>query len=312
MGKILVTGASGSLGIWVLKYLLSENKYEITAIDIKSKETIKKLKPYHKRLNIIYGDVEDYALIDSLVKEHDIIIHLAGIMPPLCNLNRNFGEQIDLLGTENIARSISFYNPDCFLIYPSTTYLYENSSKEISSTSPINYNQDDYFSGIKEQCENIIKKKLKNYIIFRMPFLMEDSLNQHLYLFQKNTEIELLSTRDAAYAIVSSLKYLTELNKKTKIISGGEGCRINSTSLLIKLLEIYGYRKNILWNTFFNTFQYSGNIYKPDKKLIKMLNYQNDTISSFLETLKNQYHNNFFSKFLAKIYIKKLERKMKS
>ena len=37
MKKVLVTGAAGSIGLQVIKYLLSEGKYEITALDLKSK-----------------------------------------------------------------------------------------------------------------------------------------------------------------------------------------------------------------------------------------------------------------------------------
>ena len=41
MKKILVTGAAGTVGINVLKFLLSEGKYEITALDLKNKKTEK-------------------------------------------------------------------------------------------------------------------------------------------------------------------------------------------------------------------------------------------------------------------------------
>mgnify|MGYP003502335869 CR=1 FL=1 len=38
MKKILVTGAAGAIGLHVIKYLLTEGKYEITAISIYSEE----------------------------------------------------------------------------------------------------------------------------------------------------------------------------------------------------------------------------------------------------------------------------------
>ena len=71
MKKVLVTGAAGSIGLNVLKYLLSEGKYEITALDLKNKKSIKNLKKYQNRINVIYGDVNDEVLMHSLVKEHD-------------------------------------------------------------------------------------------------------------------------------------------------------------------------------------------------------------------------------------------------
>ena len=36
MKKVLVTGAAGTIGIRTIKYLLSEGKYDVTALDIKN------------------------------------------------------------------------------------------------------------------------------------------------------------------------------------------------------------------------------------------------------------------------------------
>ena len=93
MKKVLVTGAAGSIGLKVLKYLLSEGKYEITALDLRNKNNFKKLKKYRRRINIIYGDINDNILIDALVKDQDYIIHLAGVMPPIADIKKGLSEK---------------------------------------------------------------------------------------------------------------------------------------------------------------------------------------------------------------------------
>ena len=52
MKKVLVTGAAGSIGTHVIKYLLAEGKYEVTALDLKNKNVFKKMKRFRKRINI--------------------------------------------------------------------------------------------------------------------------------------------------------------------------------------------------------------------------------------------------------------------
>ena len=131
MKKILVTGAAGSIGKKVIKFLLSEGKYEITALDLKNKSSYKALKKYNRRINVIYGDITDPILIDGLVKEHDYIIHLACIKPSISVLKEKISYEIDYKGSENIVRAITFYNPKCFLIFPSTTNVYGKKEKEI-------------------------------------------------------------------------------------------------------------------------------------------------------------------------------------
>ena len=43
MKKILVTGAGGTVGLQVIRFLLSEGKYEITALELKNRQVYKRL-----------------------------------------------------------------------------------------------------------------------------------------------------------------------------------------------------------------------------------------------------------------------------
>ena len=114
MKKVLVTGASGTIGSLVIKYLLSEGKYEITALDLRTKNSHKVLKKYRRRINIIYGDINDNVLMEALVKDHDYIIHLAGVMPPLADIKKGLSDKVEYNGTKNIIKAINFYNSKCF------------------------------------------------------------------------------------------------------------------------------------------------------------------------------------------------------
>ena len=117
MKKILITGAAGTIGIKTIKYLLSEGKYEITALDLRNRNNQAILRKYRRRINIIYGDINDAVLIEALVKDHDYIIHLASVMPPIADIKSNLSDAIEYRGTENIVKAIDFYNPNCFFIY---------------------------------------------------------------------------------------------------------------------------------------------------------------------------------------------------
>ena len=49
MKKVLVSGAAGCIGTQVIKYLLAEGKYEITALALKNKTVFKRLRRFKKR-----------------------------------------------------------------------------------------------------------------------------------------------------------------------------------------------------------------------------------------------------------------------
>ena len=88
MKKVLVTGAFGSVGKCVIKYLLSEGKYEITALDLNTKKNNKLSKKYKNRINVVLGDINDSTLIENLVKEKDAVIHLVSVMPPFSDFSK--------------------------------------------------------------------------------------------------------------------------------------------------------------------------------------------------------------------------------
>jgi nucleoside-diphosphate-sugar epimerase len=110
MKKILVTGAAGTVGLQVIRFLLSEGKYEVTALELRSVNSYKRLKAFRKRINIVYGDVNDNAIVDALVKDHDVVIHLAGVLPPLANVNEDICNEVDFNGTKTVVNSIKRYN----------------------------------------------------------------------------------------------------------------------------------------------------------------------------------------------------------
>ncbi len=312
MKKILVTGAAGLIGLEVLNNLIKENKYEITALDLKSKEANKKLKKYQNQINIIYGDVEDSVLMDALIKDHDFVIHLAGIIPPLCNLSKSFGNQIDYKGTQNIIRSISILNPKCLLVYISATTIYEKQNQEVTIDSKIKISNEDYFSKTKESCENLVKENLKNYIIFRIPFILGDlKFNKNIYLYQKNEPLELITSSKVAEYIVLSINHYKDFNKKTKILSGGNNYRINSNELMIKIYNTYGISFSLFWNKLFNPYKYHGNIFKEDKKIKNFLKNQNDSIDSYFQNLKEISSKRKINRIMARPLRKKLERSLK-
>ena len=175
MKKVLVTGAAGSVGIQVIKYLLAEGKYEVTALDLKNKVVFKKMRRFRKRINILYGDVTDRVLIEALVKDHDVIIHLASSLPPLSDMKKGLAEIIDYDGSENIIRAISYYNPKCHLFLASTTSLYKNIENP-TVKSKIELDDYDYFSQAKYKAELLVKEKLKNYTIYRIPLVLGNPL----------------------------------------------------------------------------------------------------------------------------------------
>ncbi len=300
MKKILVTGASGSIGLNVIKFLLSEGKYEITALDLNNKRSIKRLKTYRKRINIVLGDVTDNTLIEGLVKSHDVIIHLASVLPPLGELSSTAGEIVEYNGTENIIKAINYYNQNCFLIYASTTSLYD-SSLSASVKEKVVESDLNNFSYNKYQTEMLIKKKLKKYTILRVPLVLNNVIGEpFMFNIKKNSLVEVTTNIDAAYAFVKSIGFEKELNKKIFNIGMGENGRIVYDDILKNILRYEGLSlKYILSRLVLEKNYYSPVLFDSDD-LENVIHYRNDTLYNYYKRLEYRGKRRKIQKIIAK------------
>lgn len=311
MKKVLVTGAAGAIGLLVIKYLLSEGKYEITGVDLPNNNSTKRLRRYGRRINVVYADLTDPIIVDALVKDHDYIIHLAGVMPPLADIKENLCELIDYKMAENLVRAIDFYNPNCTLIYASSTCVYGKSKAgKVSVKTKLSPCTDSWYAQIKNKIEKLIKKKIKNYIILRLPLVLTDPRLPGFVYNGVNTEtIEVISDEDVAYAFVKVLDNLKKLNNSTYNVGGGENCRIVYADLINEILKIYGISFKYIINKLFIPKNYYGYIYEDSNDLEAILKFRNDSVSSYLMRLKRRTKKRVLARFIGNIIVKFRGRK---
>lgn len=291
MKKVLVTGAGGTIGIQVIRFLLSEGKYEVTAFDLKDRHVYNRLKRYRKRINIVYGDVCDETIIDALVKSHDVVIHLAGALPPFANVREELCREVDYGGTKTIVDSIKNYHPECFLFYASSTSVYGNHQdyESLSLKRACVIDEFDFYSKTKLECEQYIKNNIKNYSIYRLAYVLGDPKSESLiYNVNRKSHIETISSEDAGYAFVCGIDFIDKINKKTYNVSGGEKFRLEFEDYLTQIFRTYGLSIRFLSTYFGAEKNYYGGYYTDGNKLDDLLHFRSKNLDVYYETL-NKY-----------------------
>ena len=96
--KVLVTGATGFVGKFLVKELLKEN-YDITCL-VRKSSNISGLE----RTNLIFGDITNEESVDKAVQGKDIIFHLVGIgsISALSRKSYEIFRKINIEGTRNV------------------------------------------------------------------------------------------------------------------------------------------------------------------------------------------------------------------
>lgn len=300
MKKVLVTGAAGNVGINVIKYLLAEGKYDVTAIDLPNKYVYDRLKKYRKRINIIYGDILDGNTVYELIKDQDFIIHLASCLPPLSDLKEKLANSIEVNGTENLVRAINYCNKKCMLVYASSTSVYGiNTPVSVD----IKANPNGFYSISKYKAESIITKHLKNYAILRLSLVIGNLSNtKMIYNIANDDMVECISSEDAAYAFVKCLDKKEEVNKKILNIGGGDNCTLLFKDLKKMIMSYHGVSYNNAVQSIFISKNYYSPVLIDSIESNRILDYQNDSFESISMKLKRRGKRRVVNKLFGKLF----------
>ncbi|MEG2351313.1 MAG: NAD(P)-dependent oxidoreductase [Bacilli bacterium] len=313
MKKVLLTGAAGNIGLETLKQLVNA-KYDVTVLELLNKKSKRRLHPYKNKIKIIYGSINDYNLVVKSVKNQDVIIHLAAIIPPLADKNPELTRKVNYFGTLNIIKAIEKENPKCFLLYSSSVSIYGDriSNPWIKVGDPLLPSEGDYYALTKIETEDIIKKANINYSIFRLTGIMghpaTDPLMFHMPL---DTKMEIASTVDTALAFKNAVEKTKELNGKTFNLGGGKECRTTYREFLAKMFKVYGLNIKYLTDVAFAEKNFHCGYFLDSDKLNNILHFQTDNLTTYYNRVKKETKGiiRFFSKIFSKPIIYFLEKK---
>jgi nucleoside-diphosphate-sugar epimerase len=162
MKKIFITGGAGYVGSKLVPKLLDLN-YEVTVLDLMIYG--ENILSDHKKLRKIKGDIRDIRLLNKIIPEHDVVIHLACISnDPSFELNPTLGKSINLDAFEPLVKC-SVKNNISNFIYASSSSVYGIKKKEKNVTEDISLEPLTDYSRFKMECEKILNKYISDNFI---------------------------------------------------------------------------------------------------------------------------------------------------
>jgi nucleoside-diphosphate-sugar epimerase len=313
MKTVLLTGATGNVGFETLKILLhNNNKYIIKAFEIETPKTKRLLNPYKNQVELVWGDITNRETVEKAVKDCEIIIHTAALIPPVADEFPERAEKINTGGTKNIVDAINKINPNIFLIYTSSISVYGDrvENPEITVFDKLNPSPHDFYAVTKIIAENYIKLNTINFTIFRLtavfsPKMKPDPLMFHMPL---NTQLEIVTAKDTARALVLAIEKKEYLNERIFNLGGGEMCRISYKDFLNENFKIFGLHKLDFPDNAFAEKNFHCGIYKDSHVLNRLLHFQTDTLEDHFRSVhKNTF---FIKKLVTKILSKPIKKNM--
>ncbi len=223
--KILVTGGAGYIGSVLVPILLKEG-YSVTVLDNLMYFQNSLLGCCHyKNFKFVKGDIRDESLINSLIREHDVVIPLAAIVgAPACKANLEVARQINVDAHLMMLKKIS---PSQMVIFPTTNSGYGIGEKDKYCTEESPLRPVSEYGKMKVMVEKAFLDK-GNAITFRLAtvfgmsprmrldlmvndFTFKAYKDRYIILFEEHFRRNFIHIRDVARAFVFALRNYDEM-----------------------------------------------------------------------------------------------------
>ena len=290
--KILITGAFGNVGESTLKALLSKKAdYEITCFDKGTFGNRRVAGKFRKEVKIIWGDIRDKKKVAKAVKDKDIILHIAAVIPPKANKNKKRTLEINFGGTKNIVNATKQQKNPPKILYTSSVAVYgdvrDRKSPLIYENEPFNPSPGDHYAVTKIKAEEYVRNSGLEWTVFRLSYIPNSrkiKLTPLMFRMPLDTPVEFTHTEDCGLCLANAIESDKVWNNIFNL-GGGENCRFIYGEFLGKMLPLMGVSE--LPDEAFSNESFHC-CYYDTKKLQNLLQFQNHDLNDLLEEMKER------------------------
>jgi nucleoside-diphosphate-sugar epimerase len=240
--KILLTGAFGNIGFSTLQELLRQGQ-SVRCFDLPTRANQKKARQVAGQAEIVWGDIRHAGQVAALVRDQDVIVHLAAILPPEVDERSEEAEDVNVNGTRYLleaakqqARPPKFFFSSSLDVFGFT----QHQPPPRKVTDPVQAT--DAYTRHKLQCEEMIKTSGLDWAIYRfadVPPLAARKPHPIMYRIPLHTRFDMLHTTDAGLAVTNGVTG-EDIWGRVWLIGGGPRCQVYYRDYLERMMDAMG------------------------------------------------------------------------
>lgn len=289
--KVLLTGGSGTVGSQLLSFLFDQGQHDITVFDLPSRKAQKAYRAFQGKIQVAYGDLANIDEVESVSKGIDVAIHLAAIIPPLADEKPDLAHKVNVVGTENLLRSLEKHSPNAFFLYASSVSVYGDrlTNHLIKVGDPLSPSLGDEYAVTKIKAEELITNSALDWSIFRLSAIFGANNHQSpglMFHMPLATPMEITTDKDTARAFFHAVEKQEALRNRIFNLGGGESCRVNYQDFLARSFEISGLKGMEFPEKAFAEKNFHCGYYADGDELENILNFRQDTMETFYNMLE--------------------------
>ena len=278
---ILITGGAGSVGRQLASMFLEEGRrvriFDLPFMDFTGLDEDPNVEVYK-------GDITDPKSVSKAAEGISGVLHLAAILPPNSEKDKEFTFKVNVDGTNNIVEAIKDSSPDATIVFTSSISTYGDTSAE---DDPITIEQSqnaiDVYAESKIAGEKLLKESGANFVILRIASIAVPEFLEppEPWPFTSEQRVEMIHRDDVADAIKNSVDSKEAVGKIFNI-AGGDSWRLRGKNYVEDFFQVMGapvemavYRDSTGWNDWYDTTESQ-----------RILSYQNRSYSYYGDQMK--------------------------
>ena len=219
-GAVLVTGGAGSVGRMLVEKLTADGQtvriFDLPFMDFEGLED-------RDGIEIVKGDITDEAQVADAIKGVSSVVHLAALLPPNSERDRDRTFGVNVGGTENIIKAMEAHAPDATLIFTSSISTYGTTMDEEPPVR-VDHPQSaiDIYADSKIVGERKVRESSLDWIAMRIAGIMVPAFMEppNPWPFVAEQRVEMVHRDDVVDALFASVNAPEAANKILNIAGG--------------------------------------------------------------------------------------------
>jgi nucleoside-diphosphate-sugar epimerase len=238
-GTVLITGGAGSVGKCVAQRLCDQ-KYQVRVFDLPRMD-YSGLED-KKEIEIIRGDLTKAETVEKAIQGVGAVIHLAALMPPGSEKNREATWTLNVDGTTRLAEMLKGVNPQAVFVFSSSVATYGDTK---GAGTPVTINQPqqalDIYAESKIAAEKSLARIFPQAVILRISGISISLIQSppEVWPFMADQRIEFIHRDDVVTALCTAIK-AERANGQIFNIAGGPTWRTTGRAYVKDYFDLLG------------------------------------------------------------------------